>query len=284
MDVSVIVPVYNASATLTACLEGLHAQDEVTEEVELIFVDNCSTDDCARILEADGRVKIIHEKKPGAYSARNAGAAAATGRILAFTDPDCIPDRLWLRSLIDALAEPDLHLALGVRRPHPDKGLNRMLGDYDTTRDEWTLSSGESVKYYGYTNNMGVSEEMWKRYGPFDERLRGSDTIFVRRVSDGEGCEAIKFVPSMVVSHLEMDSPRTYLLKMFTYGRSLQSYQRKIRVRPLSMANRLAVFRRTLKLKSYGYPRSLILAMLLMSGIVAWRMGRLCGRFISFEQ
>lgn len=277
VDVSVIVPVRNAAATLPACLQGLASQSGVTERVEWIFVDNDSSDHSSEVLRADTRVKLLVEKRSGAYVARNTGAAAAEGRVLAFLDPDCVPDRLWLRSMLDALAPSGVRLVLGLRRPTPNVGLNQLLGDYDATRDRWMLTCGEPSKCYGYTNNMAVLREAWNRYGPFDDRPRGADTIFVRRLTDGEGCAAITFAPSMIVSHLEMDGVRTYLLKTFTYGRSLQSYQRTIAVQPLTMGNRLDIFRTTARIQSYGVVKTLSLGFLLMLGLGAWTLGRLRG-------
>jgi glycosyltransferase involved in cell wall biosynthesis len=114
MDVSIIVPFLDAAATLPACLAGLQAQDDFDGDVEWIFVDNGSTDDSAKILRADTRVRLLLESRPGAYMARNTGAAAATGGILAFIDPDCVPGQSWLRSLFDAMREPGVAVALGV--------------------------------------------------------------------------------------------------------------------------------------------------------------------------
>ena len=277
MDVSIVIPFLDAAATLPACLAGLQAQDDFDGEVEWIFVDNGSTDDSAKILRAHPRVRLLFESRPGAYAARNTGVAAATGGILAFIDPDCVPRQSWLRSLFEAMRQPGVGVTLGVRRPTPDTGLNRMLGDYDTTRDEWALTSEEPTKCYGYTNNMGVTRAAWDRHGPFDDRSRGSDTIFVRRVVDGEGCTALAFVPAMIVSHLEMDGVATYLRKVFTYGRSMQSYRRVIAVRPLTLADRLAVFRKTVHNECYGFLRASTLAVLLAVGLWAWAIGRLSG-------
>ena len=280
MVVSIVVPVLNAAAMLPACLAGLQAQDDFEGEAEWIFVDNGSTDDSAKIFRADPRVRLLVESRPGAYAARNTGVAAATGSILAFIDPDCVPGQSWLRTLVDATRQPGVAVALGVRRPAPDTGLNRMLGDYDTTRDEWALTSGEPTKCYGYTNNMGVTRAAWDRHGPFDDRSRGSDPIFVRRVTDSEGCTALAFVPAMVVSHQEMDGVATYLRKVFTYGRSMQSYRRVIAVRPLTLGDRLGVFRKTVQSKSYGWLRAATLAVLLAVGLGAWAIGRLSGYII----
>lgn len=273
-DVSVVVPVANAGTTLRDCLAGLAAQDLPNARVEWIFVDNGSSDDSVEILRADGRVRLLSEARRGAYAARNTGARAATGELLAFLDPDCVPCRSWLESVVVSLRRPGVMLALGVRRPAPDRGLNRLLGDYDTTRDEWALTSGERQKYFGYTNNMGITRAAWDLYGPFEQRDRGADTIFVRRVVDGSGCDAVAFVPAMMVSHLEMDGVATYYRKVFTYGKSLQSYRRAIPVRPLTVRDRIAVFRRTCRCKGYPPAEWALLGALLALGLVAWAMGR----------
>ena len=78
MDISIVVPLLDAAATLPACLAGLQAQDDFDGEVEWIFVDNGSTDDSAKILRAHPRVRLLFESRPGAYAARNTGVAAAT--------------------------------------------------------------------------------------------------------------------------------------------------------------------------------------------------------------
>jgi len=87
-------------------------------------------------------------------------------------------------------------------------------------------------------------------------------------------------VPAMIVSHLEMDGVVTYLRKVFTYGRSMQSYRRVIAVQPLTMVDRLAVFRKTVHNKSYGFLQASTLAILLAVGLCAWAIGRLSGHVI----
>jgi len=278
MNISVIVPVYNAEKTLTACINGLALQDYDQGHVEWIFVDNRSTDDSVSLLQKAPGVTLLSEDQRGAYAARNAGIAVASGDILAFLDPDCVPEPSWLRSMAETLQRPGVSVVLGVRRPSPDVGLNRMLGDYDTTRDEWAVGSNEREKYFGYTNNMGITRLSWTRFGPFAGRSRGSDTIFVRRVVDSEGCGAVVFAPAMKVSHLEMNGVVTYVRKAFTYGRSLQSYCRVVPVKPLSFRDRLSVFRKTVNSKSYGLARIMTLALLLAVGMLAWVMGRMAGK------
>lgn len=89
-DISVIVPVYNVEALLPRCLDSILAQTK--KELEIILVDDGSTDGCGRICEEyaarDERITVIHKENGGLTSAWKAGAAAASGRYLGFVDSD----------------------------------------------------------------------------------------------------------------------------------------------------------------------------------------------------
>ena len=91
MRVSVIVPVYNAATYLPACIASLRAQ--TMEDIELIFVDDASTDDSLSLLRAaqaeDARVRVIaFPENRGVSAARNAGLDAAAGEFVGFCDAD----------------------------------------------------------------------------------------------------------------------------------------------------------------------------------------------------
>lgn len=275
--ISVIVPVYNAVESLAECIAALVGQDDGGARVELIFVDNGSTDGSLELLRATPGIRLLQEPRPGAYAARNTGASVATGAVLAFTDPDCIAAPGWLRAVASTFTNPSCLVALGMRRPSPDVGLNRLLGDYETAKDQWMLSSGNPRKYYGYTNTMAMRRSAWERYGPFDDRPRGADTIFVRRVVDAVGCEAVCWEPGMRVAHTEVDGPVTYFTKAYTYGRSLQSYRRVVPVSPLSPRDRLLVFWMAVRQKHHAPALASTLFVLLVAGGLAWSAGRLAG-------
>lgn len=85
--VSCIVPVYNEASYLKRCLVALKNQ-RTAIPFEIIVVDNNSTDASHKIATS-ARVRVVPEKTQGASSARNAGALAARGTILAFVDADC---------------------------------------------------------------------------------------------------------------------------------------------------------------------------------------------------
>lgn len=87
--VSVIIPTYNRRAALETSIASVLRQS--VEDLELIVVDDCSTDDTPAMLGAvtDRRVRAIrHEANRGANAARNSGLDAASGRFVAFQDSD----------------------------------------------------------------------------------------------------------------------------------------------------------------------------------------------------
>lgn len=94
--VSVIVPVYNAEKYLEQCVLSL--VEQTLSEMELIFVDDGSTDASPRILEKyhtayPERIRVITQPNAGQGSARNAGLKAAGGEYVGFLDADDYADR-----------------------------------------------------------------------------------------------------------------------------------------------------------------------------------------------
>ena len=59
MDISVVIPVYNGEATIALCLDSLLAQSRRQPQVEIIVVDDCSTDRTREIVTAYSEVKSI---------------------------------------------------------------------------------------------------------------------------------------------------------------------------------------------------------------------------------
>ena len=88
--VSVILPVYNASKYLRQCLDSITGQ--TLKEIEIICVDDGSTDDSLAILKEyeakDQRVRVLAQKNAGAGAARNHGLSVASGEYLSFLDSD----------------------------------------------------------------------------------------------------------------------------------------------------------------------------------------------------
>lgn len=95
--VSVIIPHYNDLANLTACLALLARQDYPRDLVEIVVADNNSQCglDALRASVGSG-VTCVAAPEQGAGPARNVGALASRGEVLAFIDSDCAPEADWL--------------------------------------------------------------------------------------------------------------------------------------------------------------------------------------------
>ena len=105
LNLTIIVPVYNAEKYLHRCVDSLLAQDLNPEEYEIILVDDGSTDDspkiCDEYSEKYSQIKTIHKANGGVSSARNTALDAATGLYLMFVDADDLVDT----NVIDCVVE-----------------------------------------------------------------------------------------------------------------------------------------------------------------------------------
>lgn len=90
MNISIIVPAYNAEKTIERCLGSLLVGSG--ESVEVVCVDDGSTDKTAEIVEKmvqkDNRCKLLKQKNQGVSAARNAGLRKASGEYIMFCDAD----------------------------------------------------------------------------------------------------------------------------------------------------------------------------------------------------
>jgi glycosyltransferase involved in cell wall biosynthesis len=102
--VSVVVACYNGAKTLKACLDSLLNLNY--PNVEIILVDDGSTDSTPLIAQLYKTVRYERHINQGLSFARNTGIRVARGEIVAFTDADCRVDEDWLHYIVgDLLAD-----------------------------------------------------------------------------------------------------------------------------------------------------------------------------------
>ena len=110
---SLVIPVRNRAPLTRQCLEVLLASPPATAEVELVVVDDCSTDSTSELLASyKDRVRVVrHDRNTGFGVACNDGARAADGEWLVFLNNDTVPQPGWLDALL-AYAAPRERLGL----------------------------------------------------------------------------------------------------------------------------------------------------------------------------
>ncbi len=112
--ISVIIPAYNAAATIEKTLRSVMAQ--TYSNIEIIVVDDGSTDTTTDILrsleEADNRVRLVAQRNGGVAAARNAGAACARGDFIAPIDADDLWHPTKLQKQLDVMMKGSPELGL----------------------------------------------------------------------------------------------------------------------------------------------------------------------------
>jgi len=102
--VSVVIPVFNDADGLKKTLTALQAQDYPKDKLEIIVVDNNSSDGSDQVALSFKGVTVTYEKNiQNAGAARNKGLTIAKGEVIAFTDADCIPKENWITEGVSAL-------------------------------------------------------------------------------------------------------------------------------------------------------------------------------------
>ncbi len=109
MRVSFVVPAFNEEAYLAACLQSILREAESCGEcVEIIVVNNASTDGTRAVAAQFPSVVVVDEPRKGLTYARQAGLVASTGDLVANVDADSRLTPGWLRLVLDDERNPKL--------------------------------------------------------------------------------------------------------------------------------------------------------------------------------
>lgn len=202
--VSVVISAYNAADTIAQALESAFAQS--FKDYEVIVVDDGSTDALdAAIAPYLDRVVLIRQRNRGISAAKNAGAAAASGKYLAFLDADDIwmPERL-ARTVAVLDADPR-YVLVSAGAITIDKDGTPSI-EYSIERAA-SVTPGLTDIVSGQTeirvSSILIRREVFERVGGFDEaafgRLRGGEASYLYSLATEHG--TIRIVPEALVKY-----------------------------------------------------------------------------------
>jgi glucosyl-dolichyl phosphate glucuronosyltransferase len=153
--ISVIVPTLNRCEILKNAIASAQKQTWPADRYEIVVVDNGSTDGTSQHVQqvaekSDKPVRLIREPRLGLHNARHAGARAARGEILIFTDDDATFDPDWVRAYGEAFRQyPEMMAAGGPERPI-----------WETPPPQWLLDYRGETKKFGILSLMEPHNEL----------------------------------------------------------------------------------------------------------------------------
>ena len=188
-QLSVIIPVYNNSSGLRKVLWSLVNQDFDKILYEIIVSDNGSTDKTLDVAKeyADEYPQlvryVIENKIQSSYAARNKGIIISKGKILVFTDADCIADKDWLKNGFSSMTQSSVSMVAG-RIKFTYKNSEPNIWEYYDSAEKLNQKSYVKNAGFGATANLFVRKKMFDKYGLFlPEFQSGGDYEFGRRLT-----------------------------------------------------------------------------------------------------
>ncbi|MGI8351375.1 glycosyltransferase family 2 protein [Niallia circulans] len=169
--ISIVIPTFNRSDLLVKAIKSVQAQGY--ENIEIVVVDDCSTDDTRKVVEKlnDKRIKYIkHKENMGGAVARNTGIQNSSGEYIAFLDSDDTWLSNKLKKQIEVFSEnPEVGLVYtGFQLRDMD---NNLIKDKVPKCKGWLLPSLLKSNCVGTTSTIMVKRSAIQNVNGFDPNL-----------------------------------------------------------------------------------------------------------------
>ncbi len=195
VDLSVIVPLYNAEQTLEACLKSICDQKEIS--LEIILINDGSKDEthemCLKYRDCDERIKYIVRENGGVAAARNSGLEIATGEYITFMDQDDWIEPDAYKNLLKAAQNTDADMVVFGYSKDIDGCVNSMknrrsIPESISEKEDLIRYAFFREEYRGFAafvwNKIFRREYLKKHDITFDGTLRrGDDVLFFSKVA-----------------------------------------------------------------------------------------------------
>lgn len=218
MKTSILIPVRNEAANLPALFRALAAVRKKSPHVEIIFIDNASTDGSRALLAGFPGARVADENAVGFAQPLNRGLAEAHGENILFLDADALPEPGWVAEMEKALAAADVVVG------ETDSLLPKKATAYG--RAATAIFRGHSRRAahaeghalpWGPTCNLAVKRRVFDSVDGFSPQAAGAMDIdwCWRAVLAGF---AIAFAPKAKVKHLRRNDRESLLKQFDRYG------------------------------------------------------------------
>jgi cellulose synthase/poly-beta-1,6-N-acetylglucosamine synthase-like glycosyltransferase len=215
--VSVVIPSRNGKGRLPALLSAL-ARQRLDRPWEVIVVEDGSSEISTEALAGLPGARLVRQPQGGPGSARNRGAALASGEVVVFVDDDCEPAPDWLPEMLRPFEDERV---VGVKGAYVTEQTS-VVARFVQAEYEEKFARLARKRFVNFVDGFSAAfrSSAFSAAGGFDESFPQAsveDREFSLRLSKGRGC--LVFNPWAVVAHRHVASFWGYLAKKFKYGR-----------------------------------------------------------------
>ncbi|MFP4514862.1 MAG: glycosyltransferase [Parcubacteria group bacterium] len=222
MQISIIIPIYNAEKYLEKLIESLLNQN-YEGDFEIITVNNNSSDKSKEILDRykDKIVYLEQNEIASSYVSRNVGIKKSKGDILAFIDADCIADKSWLKNGEKSMKEKNADLVGGEVKFYFSK--KPKLAEYFDSIAHFQFKKTAKNQHSVGGGNLIVKKEIFNKIGLFPNVKSGGDFQWTNKAYNA-GYKLI-YSEDVIVYH-PTRKLNELLHKQLRLGSSLRSHKK----------------------------------------------------------
>ncbi|MBC2694138.1 MAG: glycosyltransferase [Desulfobacteraceae bacterium] len=216
INVSVIIPLYNAVCEIMTCLHALINQTYPKNNYEIIVVNDGSYDGSEKVVKMFEEVILINQTHQGPGATRNNGASHAQGKIILFIDADCIAIPAWLEEMVKCFEEDSNIVGVQGAYKTDQKRLLARFSQIEFEERFEMLKKKDAIDFIG-SFSVGFKKEFFQEAGGFKSHLIMNEDIDLSYRMTEIGGRLI-FNPSAVVYHQHRETLWKYVRLKFWRG------------------------------------------------------------------
>ncbi len=225
LSASIVIPAYNAEKTIDLCLESLTRQQGLNTSLEILIVDDGSTDTTVQHIEKFQQKKLpnnisirffLQKTNQGPAMARNRGAKEALGDVILFTDSDCEVEIDWVKQMLAPFSSKEVSGVKGAYKTRQPELIAKLSqAEFDSRYQ--LLAKQEKIDVL-FTYAAAIKKSVFWQVGGFDTsfpKADNEDTDLSYKIAKNH---TIIFNPKAIVYHQHPASLKEYLKKKFSRG------------------------------------------------------------------
>ena len=215
--VSIVIPVYNEEQFLDGCLKAIANQN--LKPLEVIVVDNNSSDNSIKVASKYKFVKIVKQKKQGVIYARNLGFDLAKGEIIGRIDADSHIQQDWVEKVEEIFKDKEVQAVSGGIYYY-DVISSRLSYKFDLFfRKDLAIRLKNEAFLQG--SNMAIKKELWTKVKPYTCSISGLHEDLDLAIHSTDLKAKVVFEPDLVAG-----------ISLRRYETSFRDFYKYIKVTP----------------------------------------------------